>query len=420
MRPAARRHTFPRRALEEQGDDDDDDDDAEPPKLRRPLATRGAVKNAYWKLRSPHISDKNMSDDESDDATSSSSSTSTGAGVSANKPETYLIPDPVTETPPVPLVEAYENFRIHCKKAGESWPANHVSVSFGEERETVLVLYRYTDIKGVQYGFKSSHPERECPLCSLMGILPTWSTLTKHLSLHHREIEFEIMEYTDDSRPKIIIHLNEDKLERLVTTGIRVDEEELGPEPEGIKHHPTQRSEVRPSPSSLTRSPTQPSEVELEDEEDEASFQQKTSFTIPAYHNPSEPVILTGPNKTRSYRPTGPRLYDHLSSLSLNEFGPLAWFVLDKEEEIFELVDVLDEDKVMCALWARWILLNRAGVERFLDEYWPMIYKAAGWAAWRVWLLTLVSRGFLTNKEMVDLLRQYHKLREYSEAKVKA
>lgn len=83
------------------------------------------------------------------------------------------------------------------------------------------------------------------------------------------------------------------------------------------------------------------------------------AFNIPAYHGPAEPVTLTGPNKTVSYRPDGPHLYDHLASLSLDVFGPLSWFILDKEEETFELTDVLDEDKVMCALWGRWIVFNR-------------------------------------------------------------
>ena len=60
-----------------------------------------------------------------------------------------------------------------------------------------------------------------------------------------------------------------------------------------------------------------------------------------------------------SCRPGGPRLYDLLNTLPLEPFGALAWFVIDKEEEIFECDDVRDEDKVMQALWGRWILLNR-------------------------------------------------------------
>lgn len=90
----------------------------------------------------------------------------------------------------------------------------------------------------------------------------------------------------------------------------------------------------------------------------------------------------------------------------------LAWAVLDREEEIFESDDVKDEFKVMHALWARWIVINRCvygrfaaegltlslprnsfvadyygGTIRFIDEYWRMIHRAAGWDALRYWLL---------------------------------
>jgi hypothetical protein len=45
--------------------------------------------------------------------------------------------------------------------------------------------------------------------------------------------------------------------------------------------------------------------------------------------------------------------------MSLEPFGVLGWVILDREEEIFEIDDVRDEDKVMQALWFRWIFLNR-------------------------------------------------------------
>ena len=60
-----------------------------------------------------------------------------------------------------------------------------------------------------------------------------------------------------------------------------------------------------------------------------------------------------------SCRPGGPYLYDLLNELDLKDFGVLAWSITDREEEIFELEDVQDEDKVMLALWNRWISLNR-------------------------------------------------------------
>jgi hypothetical protein len=60
-----------------------------------------------------------------------------------------------------------------------------------------------------------------------------------------------------------------------------------------------------------------------------------------------------------STRPQGPKLYDLITALPLDRFGPLTWQVVDKEEELFEPDDVRDEGKVMMALWARWILINR-------------------------------------------------------------
>lgn len=66
-----------------------------------------------------------------------------------------------------------------------------------------------------------------------------------------------------------------------------------------------------------------------------------------------------------SCRPEGLRLYDLLAGLSLKPFGVLAWSVLDKEEELFEMTDTRDEDKVMQVLWGRWIMLNRRCVLEF-------------------------------------------------------
>jgi hypothetical protein len=43
----------------------------------------------------------------------------------------------------------------------------------------------------------------------------------------------------------------------------------------------------------------------------------------------------------------------------MEPFGVLAWDVLDREDEIYDSDNVKDEYKVMHALWARWIFLNR-------------------------------------------------------------
>ncbi|KAG2146272.1 hypothetical protein DEU56DRAFT_787230 [Suillus clintonianus] len=116
-----------------------------------------------------------------------------------------------------------------------------------------------------------------------------------------------------------------------------------------------------------------------------------------------------------SCRVGGPRLYDLLNTLPLDEFGVLAWVILDREEEIFEIDDVRDEDKVMQALWFRWIFLNRnkfvadffRGTKTFINDNWQMIDRAAGLAALRTWLLVLNINNFLVTSDVVSLLRHY-------------
>ena len=43
----------------------------------------------------------------------------------------------------------------------------------------------------------------------------------------------------------------------------------------------------------------------------------------------------------------------------MEEYGILAWEVLERDDEIFDDSDMKDEHKVMHSLWARWIYLNR-------------------------------------------------------------
>lgn len=61
-----------------------------------------------------------------------------------------------------------------------------------------------------------------------------------------------------------------------------------------------------------------------------------------------------------SCRPGGPRLYDILLELPSEPYGVMWWNVLENEQLLLEVEDVADEDKVMMALWNRWIFLNRS------------------------------------------------------------
>ncbi|KAG2146283.1 hypothetical protein DEU56DRAFT_909964 [Suillus clintonianus] len=73
-------------------------------------------------------------------------------------------------------------------------------------------------------------------------------------------------------------------------------------------------------------------------------------LTPPPQYNPLGPAVqypyLLKSDGIYSCRVGGPRLYDLLNTLPLDEFGVLAWVILDREE-IFEIDDVRDEDKVM-------------------------------------------------------------------------
>lgn len=79
----------------------------------------------------------------------------------------------------------------------------------------------------------------------------------------------------------------------------------------------------------------------------------------PAWHvGPTEKYPFL-PSHLHSCRPGGPRLYDMLLQLPKEPYGVLWWQVLETEQELLEVDDVPDEDKVMMALWNRWIFLNK-------------------------------------------------------------
>lgn len=79
----------------------------------------------------------------------------------------------------------------------------------------------------------------------------------------------------------------------------------------------------------------------------------------PAAQYPFLPQTNADGQEVYSCRIGGPRIYDLLNELSLDEFGLMSWAIVDREEELFEMDDVRDEDKVMLALWNRWIMLHK-------------------------------------------------------------
>src|ERR1700761_2515464 len=71
------------------------------------------------------------------------------------------------------------------------------------------------------------------------------------------------------------------------------------------------------------------------------------------------------PFSAKTYRPGGPFLFDLLphpraQSDRCTSVPPEdAWLAETQEEEIFEILDVRVDDKVLCALWSRWIMAHR-------------------------------------------------------------
>ncbi|KAG1784142.1 hypothetical protein EV702DRAFT_1191149 [Suillus placidus] len=138
--------------------------------------------------------------------------------------------------------------------------------------------------------------------------------------------------------------------------------------------------------------------------------------TPPPRSDPLGPADLLESDGIYSCRVGGPRLYDLLNTLPLDKFGVLAWVILDREEEIFEIDDVRDEDKFMQALWFRWIFLNRnkfvaeffEGTKTFINDNWQMIDRAAGVAALRIWLPVFSINNFLLTSESDVVALLYH------------
>ncbi|KAI0646527.1 hypothetical protein C8Q79DRAFT_909167 [Trametes meyenii] len=136
----------------------------------------------------------------------------------------------------------------------------------------------------------------------------------------------------------------------------------------------------------------------------------------PAAQYPYLPETNSRGEQVYSCRIGGPRIYDLLNEQPLDAFGIMSWAIIDREEEIYEMEDVRDEDKVMLALWNRWIMLNKPtflfgeyykGIENFLNQYWDLIHKAAGWRALRAFLLMLSVNKYLSIKEVLQALKHY-------------
>ncbi|KAJ4487968.1 hypothetical protein J3R30DRAFT_872748 [Lentinula aciculospora] len=275
-----------------------------------------------------------------------------------------------------------------------------------------------------------------CPLCHLLGELDSRQMLDFHLQWHHPGVEVLWLREKDPEWRLILSFpvLSTSHIERPVAPYFRyafikktVDiadhdaqgnqsitsltmEDELDSDVDAdisvrMSPVPTPKIEFA-SPSSISISLSPPRGRSITTAEGPHPTPLDPQYPLPppadnplgpAARYPYLPAISDDGKIVLHYscRAGGPYLYDLLGLLPLDEYGVLSWLVLDREAEIFENEDISDECKVMHALWDRWIMMNRrrfiqdylVGTIDFVDKYWLMIHRAAGWSALRYWLV---------------------------------
>ena len=67
-----------------------------------------------------------------------------------------------------------------------------------------------------------------------------------------------------------------------------------------------------------------------------------------------------------SCRPCGPRLFDLVARHPTSGYGLTSWSLLERDEELFEIDDVRDEEKAIQSLWNRWIFFQRRCLDLIL------------------------------------------------------
>ncbi|KAI0264680.1 hypothetical protein BC834DRAFT_250486 [Gloeopeniophorella convolvens] len=137
----------------------------------------------------------------------------------------------------------------------------------------------------------------------------------------------------------------------------------------------------------------------------------------PAAMSPYLPVNIHGSEESFRFssRPGGQRLFDLVSRYPMSDYGLTSWSILERDEELFEIDDMRDEEKALQALWNRWIFSKRrqffldpsGTVTQFIDAFKPTITETAGWKGLRVWLLLLAKHRYLTGDDVVVAMGHY-------------
>ncbi|TFY79293.1 hypothetical protein EWM64_g4721 [Hericium alpestre] len=331
-----------------------------------------------------------------------------------------------------------KGFTLRCERKGiPMTPA-------APPKQTINVICQRED-EDDDAAFRGEMMEWLCPLCSFHGSFATRSMLTAHLQWDHPEVHFEWSDRGPSTNLNVMIpDLQSDSSDDTTSASrsptpipLTITPEDIVDVKQQLIHVASPSREMSTGPPPSARSPS-PLALKLKFEarpiraepEEHAARPPPATIVDPRPGGPAArgaflPAHTEGGNDVfYSCRPGGPRLYDLIGTLPMEEFGLMGWSVIEREEEIFEMDSMRDEDKVMSALWLRWILVHRKefirnyhkGVESFVKSNLRMIYLAAGRYALRIWLLMLHNHRFLTPHEMALILKLYDGLVEKLEA----
>ncbi|KAG8216511.1 hypothetical protein J3R82DRAFT_6627 [Butyriboletus roseoflavus] len=321
-------------------------------------------------------------------------------------------------------------FQLHCRMVGVD------TKPYSLPRTPISVVYTFPLTDGATAhsgGFrttsaKSSMKNWLCPLCDLHNKFDNPRMLEKHLAWDHSSVKvlwdesrrqtLQINKWTSLMRQcsNPVITRRQAPIRDLSISEFSPDSRHVGRSMKSTEADEKSLVRISSTPSGLASESgsgsvsTIPTTVEED---------LKPKYVMPgtSSHAVANPSIRKA-TVYYSCRPGGPRLFDFLNTLSLKPYGVLKWVIIDREEELFELDDILDEDKVMQALWFRWIFLNRNkfvanyfdGTKVFINQNWRLIKQGAGLLALRTWLLVLLVNNFLLPTEVATLMRYYQEL----------
>lgn len=421
--------------------------DEDRPKFSRQQAYKSI--RYYQRQRSPESSGEDDDDDDEEEEEEESTdgeendSDEVGEG-SGNEASVIMDADEGTLMPnvePEPLIQLFRTFQLYTDSTSIFQEAKQLPFLLRNLRNSFktlchnlgipctplpddkegCVLVRYEHLENTS--FEKSLPKWFCPLCDLFGRFETREMLRVHLELAHKNIFFDWIQPADNEQHDAVswrLHvLFPERDDNDVSTP------EIGTPQPSMQVSPLPKSTPNrcpPHQKQLTASPAMaaPPHGPKKPRPHEYPRPPPSSDRLgPSARPPYLPAKSTfgGPDIYYSTRIGGPYLIDLLQLLPLKPFGLLEWIILDREEEIFVDDDLKDEQKVIMALWSRWIMLNKnnknafaVGVKMFIDEYWRMIHLAAGWQALVDQLVLLGANRLLKTSEIAELITYYESL----------